>query len=201
MARRAVCLVALAATTNAFFTGTPLRARVAPLNMAGKKQGSSKTKADPISDECSADDVSAPSADCMDSYPGAPPAQAARERVTGRVAGPSRMSYTAVPREPQMLPAAPASVSQKVDTLLTELGFSETDEALPKKIDMAVKELGMKKEVKSMKMVEKVDACLATLGMTVAGDEAALVAPQSMAPGEGGRLPRDARDDGGRRRS
>ena len=60
MARGVVCLVALAATTNAFFTGTPLRARVAPLNMAAKKQGTSKTKADPISDECSADDVSAP---------------------------------------------------------------------------------------------------------------------------------------------
>ena len=87
-ARRAVCLVALAATTNAFFTGTPLRARVAPLNLAAKKSGSSgatapKTKADPISDECSADDVSAPSADCMDSYQGAPPAQAAQALSSG----------------------------------------------------------------------------------------------------------------------
>ena len=63
---------------------------------------------------------------------------------------------------------APASVSEKVDSLLNELGFAEAEGPLDQKIAMAVKELGMEKEVASMKMVEKVDACLATLGMIVA---------------------------------
>ena len=63
---------------------------------------------------------------------------------------------------------APASVSEKVDSLLNELGYAEAEGPLDQKIAMAVKELGMEKEVASMKMVEKVDACLATLGMIVA---------------------------------
>ncbi|KAH8061960.1 hypothetical protein JL722_3918 [Aureococcus anophagefferens] len=63
---------------------------------------------------------------------------------------------------------APASVSEKVDSLLNELGYAEAQGPLDQKVAMAVKELGMEKEVASMKMVEKVDACLATLGMIVA---------------------------------
>ena len=93
-----------------------------------------------------------------------PPGTAAGARYAQQTWG--NAPYDQAP-PPQYEPA-PASVSEKVDSLLNELGFAETEDSLPKKIGMAVKELGMEKEVASMKMVEKVDACLATLGMIVA---------------------------------
>ena len=72
------------------------------------------------------------------------------------------------------------SLAQKVDTIREQLGLVD-GRPLAASVDEAVFQLGLADKVKGFNLIQKVDACLATLGTPSASAAAAPVAPSQPA--------------------
>ena len=77
-----------------------------------------------------------------------------------------------------------ASLAQKVDTLVAELGLTKT-ESLADNAAIVVETIGLK-DVEKLNLKEKVDACLDAVGVTADSDEAAAGAMMARRPRTGG---------------